>query len=84
MAGNVESNESGDVTGMHVGAEGERAVLYVEREAEDLKVTGANQPQHPVIADEARVVHIHIRTGLRYIVIHTKQQKRERTNIHLS
>jgi len=84
MAGNVESNGSGDVTGMHVGAEGERAVLYVEREAEDLKVTGADQPQHPVIADVARVVHIHIRTGLRYIVIHTKHQKRKRTNINLS
>lgn len=36
MAGNEERNERGDVTGMHVGAEGERAVLYVERETEDL------------------------------------------------
>lgn len=61
---------------MHVGAEGERAVLYVEWEAKDFKVTGANQPQHPVIADVSGVVHVNIRASLRHVIIHTVKKER--------
>lgn len=61
-----------DVTGVHVGAKGEGAVLHVKREAEDLQVTGGDQPQHAVPADVSRVVEVDVGTPLGDIVVHTE------------
>ena len=66
---------SGAVTGVHVGAEGEGAVLHVEGEAEDLQVAGGHQPQHAVPADVSRVVEVDVRTGLGDIVVHTGRKE---------
>lgn len=61
-----------DVTGVHVGAEGEGAVLHVEGEAEDLQVAGGDQPQHAVPADVSRVVEVDVGTRLGNVIVHTE------------
>ena len=60
------------LTGVHVGAECEGAVLDVEGKAEDLQVAGTDEPQHPVPADVTRVVDVHVGTLLGHVVIHTR------------
>lgn len=59
------------LTGVHVRAKSECAVLHVERKAEYLQVAGRDEPQHSVPADAARVVDVDIRARLGNIVIHT-------------
>ena len=61
---------------MHVGAEGEGAVLHVEGEAEDLQVAGGHQPQHAVPADVSRVVEVDVGTRLGDVVAHTGHGER--------
>lgn len=66
------------VTGVHIGAEGEGAILNVKRKTEDLQVAGRDESQHPVPADVTRVVDVDVRAGLGNIIIHTAGRERER------
>ena len=69
-------------TCVHVGTEGESAVLDVEGEAEDLQVAGAHEPEHAVVADVSRVIDVHVGAGLGDVIVHTDTGRQRAAHTH--